>query len=1267
MSVRNRILDYSKAFDRKDVLASQNKKISEIAEALANYDLIDILTKIGSLYLAPENASHSVRLDSLMYAAALNRYQADKPRITKSNFRRLIRKYFSPTAPFGYFEDPCENMFTEAFTFFNGSYVVFPGIKESSTYILRNICKAMFLVKENPLDAIIITYALPLVSGVLILSDEIARRAKLKRGVEPSQATTDAQIFYPSPDQENISEQAIIFTTYDFENLLERNNVSGNVLDSLIMELGSFPNKKYDPDNLPFIKTPIIKAADKIIIPSPGFLIEALIHHLLCIVYQSPKRPEICKSFMLATWDTVMKSLGLLHSALIDSGIPPMVDEFVDGFFTLDIDKVLYVQFVSDNLSGFDPDQPFSEWTISDLPDKLKNRFTEVVEKCFSTLPKLNDIMFLCVVQSLGRPFRLAFEIPDNLASLRNLFLSSADLETIAYLEQDSMVLWKYAKKKLEIREKFKVVSTGELDEFEFYRSRLYGYFMPDESEGVLLIGPGGGGRLRFELNRKLDKHGVIADPLSATAEVISVFKTGIPIYIPEYLLHELNPNTMVVESMSVPFWIFGENGSDDKNKPLNRLYYIFVDVLSYWLWQVSPSLKKAIIPLEGRIQRLVIRIFLEPDTDWFNPNLGADSDDSNCISFTIKPDNYEVILRIKSIIMPRLNRPDNYGERLILSSILHALKELLAELRMGKPELLNNDSIRLMVDKHAPLGLKKKSLMLYGIDPTLDPRFLPPIRKVQDSDNQDVLDFIGNYLKSERLPKGRIPQKDRNRILNGTVSFLYKHMQRTISTLNSSQLLSFLIIQNESISWEISLRHLTIPMRLNCFSEEPILMKELTKEVPEMDQTSIALRFLIEYVAACPPIGVRPISNEIYDYLLSLAAEIVALGNISDLVNYKITKDIYLEVSKYGRLGISKDKYDQASTQFLHEHSITSIRVSTERFPENWDTPQPVKPEESEGLIQRFNEAYKSEFGVTVTEHIMITNDIGEIGDKQNYAEKIMRMEKLVKAVSSHTGLPDDTVMNFINNFALIPRKAYLKPGGNFDDSDVYPWRHNRALSYIRRPLIRFQLNNNDMIAWGNRHLVHSVRYLQHLCMSGRLKARSLLMQQMLGRIRNNEGKAFNHKVFLQFSTIPDVIVREHIEKFCGLQMTDERGVLGDIDVIASNIVSGKMLVIECKNLNMALTPHDLNSELLELFAGRDSISAVLNRKYKWVKNNLNLVSQELGLPSDKQWIVDSTIVISEELIAPFIKDKTSKIITFRQLQERFIKRWIKSDCISI
>lgn len=81
--MRNRAVVYSKAFNKQEISTSQRRKISEISNTLASYDLIDILTKIGIQCLSPENASHSTRLEALMYAAALNRNQGDKPKITK--------------------------------------------------------------------------------------------------------------------------------------------------------------------------------------------------------------------------------------------------------------------------------------------------------------------------------------------------------------------------------------------------------------------------------------------------------------------------------------------------------------------------------------------------------------------------------------------------------------------------------------------------------------------------------------------------------------------------------------------------------------------------------------------------------------------------------------------------------------------------------------------------------------------------------------------------------------------------------------------------------------------------------------------------------------------------------------------------------------------------------------------------------------------------------------------------------------------------------
>jgi hypothetical protein len=193
------MVDYRKLFDKKETLATQNSIISEIVKIFADYDVTDILTKIGNLYLSPENASHSIRLDALLFATVQNKYQADKPKITNNHFHRIISKYFGTSDRFSYFEDPCENMFTEAFTFFNGSYVVFPGIKESSTYILRNICKAIYLVEENQINEEIKSHIASLILVVLTLSNLVASKAKLTRCIEPSQKTADTEIYFPNP------------------------------------------------------------------------------------------------------------------------------------------------------------------------------------------------------------------------------------------------------------------------------------------------------------------------------------------------------------------------------------------------------------------------------------------------------------------------------------------------------------------------------------------------------------------------------------------------------------------------------------------------------------------------------------------------------------------------------------------------------------------------------------------------------------------------------------------------------------------------------------------------------------------------------------------------------------------------------------------------------------------------------------------------------------------------------------------------------------
>src|SRR5438874_1961113 len=87
--------------------------------------------------------------------------------------------------------------FTEAFMFHGGSFTVFPGIAEDSTFILRHLADALFLSSGPFPDKRFLGKARALLTAVLALSDELAHRAGLRRGEEPRTQQTDGGLFVP--------------------------------------------------------------------------------------------------------------------------------------------------------------------------------------------------------------------------------------------------------------------------------------------------------------------------------------------------------------------------------------------------------------------------------------------------------------------------------------------------------------------------------------------------------------------------------------------------------------------------------------------------------------------------------------------------------------------------------------------------------------------------------------------------------------------------------------------------------------------------------------------------------------------------------------------------------------------------------------------------------------------------------------------------------------------------------------------------------------
>ena len=187
-------------------------------------------------------------------------------------------------------------------------------------------------------------------------------------------------------------------------------------------------------------------------------------------------------------------------------------------------------------------------------------------------------------------------------------------------------------------------------------------------------------------------------------------------------------------------------------------------------------------------------------------------------------------------------------------------------------------------------------------------------------------------------LAVGDIPSHARNEVLNTATHFMYEQLKSLVATLNPNGLLEGLAALHETLVHEVENTRLTIPTRLSCFSSHAKMVTRIGKELPDRYKASVALRFLIEYVAAQPPTGTRQMTMEVYDRLLTLSSEIVGLGQMSDAVRYEIAA-ISVSILPSGRLGIGRDGFDEARQSFLPVQAHGEIGRASRSFSRHWES----------------------------------------------------------------------------------------------------------------------------------------------------------------------------------------------------------------------------------------------------------------------------------------------------------------------------------------
>jgi hypothetical protein len=256
-----------------------------------------------------------------------------------------------------------------------------------------------------------------------------------------------------------------------------------------------------------------------------------------------------------------------------------------------------------------------------------------------------------------------------------------------------------------------------------------------------------------------------------------------------------------------------------------------------------------------------------------------------------------------------------------------------------------------------------------------------------------------------------------------------------------------------------------------------------------EEAKANIANRFLIEYVAARPPLGLRPISLSVFDELMALAALIFDYGTESDLIHFGLA-DILMRMLPSGRLGANREAFDRIREAYSVALSVRHVDSAKSAFARLWNPS--AAPSNRAPEVVELDEATFQEFGLPLSE---ISDFMGELVNVAFDHRRVVVLEfrELREKLGKRLSWPDDKVSKCLELFSLFPRDDYLRPPDPHRRRDLEPWNFNRSMSYLRKPLV----HRDGSVLYGYRNVIGAREYLIDLCLSGRLHARTDRMKR--------------------------------------------------------------------------------------------------------------------------------------------------------------------------
>jgi hypothetical protein len=1196
------------------------------------YNSIDLIKVFSGLSLIPQNHGKYVRLEELAMQALLG-FNQNEATVSNEELQQFLIKYYSTH----HLEDPETNLFTDLVTFKGGDYLIFPGISDGGSYVLSNLLTAIYQWPEPGIALELKRNCWSSTILILRLSNMIAKRLGLHRYQEG--LVEDESIYFPTETNLERLKDAISKPEERMIQLLEKEKISIDTLKKFVCEIEDISLIEQFEEESPLVIKPIIYFNAEYIIASPSTLSYSLVNTILTEARAIDNISSLSKSYHDFIWNNLQLQLRQLGFETM-AGHPDM--NFLDaknreGIYRFDDDKLAFIQL----LTGGETQHQERKQRIID----------SVISQPLFASHKFMDIT---LVSSMGRDLFFLFEMTNNSKSIG---MPIYDFISLANLREHSAIdLWKCV-----IASEEKISSENQmissfLDVFKLFKDNDDSFYISDtDSSPIPLILPGYASSYYQDAKLIIDEHSVIRS-IGGKMGFLPVVRRDKyePVY---YSNGDFGKQLwLLVEGYSQPIWITPSKNIMEVEKNASGVYFKIADAIAFWLWQCQEYLQENLTSLENLPITIYFELFPE---ERFNPIArGLEKDPLLSEQFRVESKGYNFLISIPHTIIPYLNAADNEGERVLLSQLINGLNQILSA--MGK-EVIDEGRIKYIIEKVAPLGQKKKVFFMdTAKNLLLDPTNLIDVRYIKNYDINQILDSLKQELGKLCPPVGKkLNKKEKTKLTRDIVlKVLLPKLESSLSRYDNETLLQRLYSLNESLIWNREKLKITTPTRIACFSSFEKEAIELHESLSKLNQTSIAVRCLIEHLAAEPSTGDKIVSTTALDELIALMSAIIDWGSLGDQINFDLF-EIEMEILPSGRVGTKKELFKEVFDPYYSSKSTENIEDALDAFEQAFEP----YSDDGEDVPKNLDNAFNDEFGLSFTRICEFINDLGIIAYRMPTAFASLSKNDVIIEVNKLDH--NFTLQEFENAFkylSLSNRGKVRNVPEGFDNIDISPWRFNRRLSLIRKPIVALDNKedpDNPTFYWGFRQLLASRIYLYDQCVTNRLRVpENGAIQKALGKIAQSKGKRLVESVLKELG-YSHLIVDSEVFIGPNSPLKNEKDI-GDIDVLIIDQTTKNLYSIECKSLAPSRNIKEMIEEVSKLF-GSDSNQGLLDKHNKrdlWLKSNLELVGKKYALDLS-EYSVKSVFLTQEDMLSPYLKNTHLPIpmITLYDLKRKGIK----------